>query len=111
MHLKMPPFVSHFLLDPMLSCRTRLSVGILCARNLCVDVGLDGGLESLGVGTNDLGDLLAVLEEKESRHGADAELLCNVGDLVDVELVEAGVGVCAGEPAELIREGRRLCAE
>ncbi len=73
-------------------------------RSLCVDVRLDGGLESLGVGANDLGDLLAVLEEKEGRHGTDTEFLCNVRDLVDVELVEARVGVCAGEPAESISE-------
>ena len=73
-----------------------------CARNLCVDVGLDGGLESLGVGTDDLGDLVTVLEEKEGGHGADTEFLCNVRNLVDIELVEARVGVCAGEPAEYI---------
>lgn len=73
-----------------------------CARNLCIDVGLDSGLESLRVGTDDLGDLVTVLEEKEGRHGADAEFLCNIGDLVDVELEEARVGVCAGEPGRLI---------
>lgn len=67
-------------------------------RNLCVDVGLDGGLEGLGVGTDDLSDLVTVLEEQEGRHGTDAELLSNVGDLVDIELVEAGIGICAGEP-------------
>ena len=67
-------------------------------RSLCVDIGLDGGLEGLGVGTDDLSDLVTVLEEQEGGHGADAELLSNVGDLIDIELVEAGVGVCAGEP-------------
>lgn len=85
---------------PMLSHRTRLSASIYFARKLCVDVGLDGSLESLRVGTDDLSDLLAVLEEKEGGHGADAELLSNVGDLIDIELVEAGVGICAGEPAQ-----------
>jgi hypothetical protein len=75
-------------------------------RNLRVDVGLDCGLEGLGVGTNDLGDLVTVLEEQKGGHGTDAELLSNVGDLVDVELVEAGVGVCAGEPRDVISGDR-----
>lgn len=61
----------------------------------------DGGLESLGVGTNDLANLLAALEEQEGGHGADAELLCNVGDLVDVELVELGRSELLGEPGGL----------
>ena len=61
---------------------------------------LDGGLESLGVCADDLANLLAVLEQQESGHGANAELLGDVWDLVDVELVEAGVGVGVGEPDE-----------
>jgi hypothetical protein len=65
-------------------------------------VGLDGRLEGLGVGADDLADLVAVLEEEESGHGADAELLRNVGDLVDVDLVEARVGVGAGEPGSSV---------
>ena len=59
---------------------------------------LDSGLESGGVGTDDLADLVAVLEEEESGHGADGLLLGDLGDLVDVDLVEAGVGVVVGEP-------------
>lgn len=59
---------------------------------------LDGGLESDRVGTNDLADLLAVLEEQEGGHGAHALLLGDLGDLVDVDLVEAGVGVVVGKP-------------
>lgn len=59
---------------------------------------LDGSLEGLGVGTDDLGDLLAVLEQDKGGHGADAEFLSDIGDLVDVNLVEAGVGVGVGEP-------------
>lgn len=54
---------------------------------------LDAGLDGLGVCAYDLANLLAVLEEDECGHGADAEILGNVGDLVDVELVEARVGV------------------
>lgn len=59
---------------------------------------LDSGLESDRVGADDLGDLLAVLVEEESGHGADGLLLGDLGDLVDVDLVEAGVGVVVGEP-------------
>lgn len=59
---------------------------------------LDSGLESGRVGANDLADLLAVLEEEESGHGADGLVLGDLGDLIDVDLVEAGVGVVVGEP-------------
>jgi hypothetical protein len=97
-----------FLLYPMLSCRTRSFANVCCLRNLCINVGLDGGLESLGVGTDDLGNLVAVLEEEEGGHGANAEFLSNIGDLIDVELVEAGVGVCAGEPAGVISGDRGI---
>ena len=78
-------------------------------RNLCVDVGLDSGLESLGVGTDNLGDLVTVLKEKEGGHGADTKFLCDIGDLIDVELVEARVGVCAGEPAAVVSIARYVC--
>ena len=61
-------------------------------------VGLDGSLESLGVGADDLADLVAALEQKEGGHSADAELLGNVGNLVDVELEEACVGVLLRKP-------------
>ena len=64
------------------------------------EVLLDGSLEGLGVGTDDLADLLAALEEQEGGHGADAELLGDIGDLVHVELVELGVGVGLGEPKQ-----------
>jgi hypothetical protein len=57
---------------------------------------LNGGLESLGVGTDDLADLLAVLEEQEGGHGADVQFLGDIGNLVDVELEEGGVLVHAG---------------
>jgi hypothetical protein len=59
---------------------------------------LDGSLEGGRVGADDLADLLAVLEDEESRHGADGVLLGGLGDLVDVDLEEAGVGVVVGEP-------------
>lgn len=48
----------------------------------------DGGQESRGVGTDELVSLVAVLEDDESGHGADAELLGEVGKGVDVELGE-----------------------
>lgn len=59
---------------------------------------LDSGLNGLGVRTNDFSHLLAVLEEHEGGHGADAEFLRDIGHLVDVELVEAGAGVGLREP-------------
>ena len=72
------------------------------ARSKTLQVLLDGGLECLWVGTDDLTDLLSVLEKEEGRHGADAELLGDVWNLVDVELVEAGLGVGVGEPVSVI---------
>lgn len=69
------------------SLRTNLSRGLL-----------NSSLKSDRIGTNDLLDLLAVLEEQESGHGADGVLLSDLGDLVDIDLVEAGVGVVVGEP-------------
>ena len=56
---------------------------------------LNSSLERLWVSTNDLTNLLAVLEQQKGRHGADAEFLGHFWDFVDVELVEAGgcVGV------------------
>lgn len=54
-----------------------------------LDHALDGGR----VGTRDVVGLLAALEEGEGGHGADAELLGEVGQGVDVELVEAHIAV------------------
>ena len=54
---------------------------------------LDASLDSLGVGAYDLLKLFAALEEHECGHGPDAEFLCDVWNLVDVEFVEAGVRV------------------
>jgi hypothetical protein len=62
---------------------------------------LNSRQERLGVRTHDLLDLLLVLEDQECGHGADAELLRNVGDLVDIELDEMGAGVFLGEPDAL----------
>jgi hypothetical protein len=64
----------------------------LCS-GLLPKVRLDSSQERLGVCAHDLSDLLAVLEQEERRHGADAEVLGDVGDFVDVELVEARCGV------------------
>lgn len=70
--------------------------------SLPLQVVLDSSLESRWVGANDLADLLAALEEEESRHSPDRELLSNGWDLVDVELVEACVCVVVGEPVTLL---------
>lgn len=50
-------------------------------------------LDRRGVGANNLLSLGAILEDHEGGHGADAELLAQVGDLVDVDLDEVDVGV------------------
>jgi hypothetical protein len=63
---------------------------------------LDGSLEGGRVGADDLADLLAVLEDEESGHGADGVLLGGLGDLVDVNLEEAGVGVVVREPVQSV---------
>jgi hypothetical protein len=68
---------------------------------LSLDRILDSRQERLGVRTDDLLDLLLVLEDQECGHGADAELLRNVRDLVDIELDEVGVGEFLGEPDSL----------
>jgi len=66
----------------------------------CLHVLLDRGLEGGGVGTDDGGDLLAVLEEHEGGHGTDAQLLGDLGELVNVNLVETGAGVCGRHPVD-----------
>lgn len=62
---------------------------------------LDSSLDSRWGSTNNLIDLLAVLEENESWHGANTELSSNVGESVDVELVEANIGVLVGVLCDL----------
>lgn len=66
---------------------------------------LDGGLESGNVGTDDLSDALAVLVDVEGGHGADANLGGDVGQLVDVDLVEGDVGVLLAELLDLGGDG------
>jgi hypothetical protein len=71
------------------------------ASNLCRsrrEVFLDSSLKSLGVRADNLSYLVAVLEQQKGRHGADTEFLSDIGDLIDVDLVEAGGGVGVGEP-------------
>ena len=59
-----------------------------CLRGLLLQAGLDGCLKSLWIRTYNLVDFLAVLEQNEGRHGANAKFLCNIRDIVDVDLVE-----------------------
>lgn len=56
-------------------------------------VGLNCNLDGLRVCSYNLADRGRVLEEVESRHGADAQLLRNIGNLVDIQLVELNVGI------------------
>jgi hypothetical protein len=68
--------------------------------NLSLVLG-ERGLNGLGVGADDGLDLGALLEEDEGGHGADAQLLGDVGDFVDVDFVEAYVFVIGlGVPVE-----------
>ena len=52
---------------------------------------LEEGLEGRGVGTDELVNLLAILEEGKGGHGLDAELLGELGKLVNVELGEGNL--------------------
>lgn len=52
-----------------------------------------GGVDGRLVGADNFTDLLAVLEDDERGHGADAELLRHVRHFVHVDLVEAHTGV------------------
>lgn len=54
---------------------------------------LNGGLDGSRVGADNLLDLFTVLEEQKRGHGADAQLLGDIGALVDVELDELDVRV------------------
>lgn len=54
---------------------------------------LDSSLQSRRVHAHNLSDLLSILEEQESRHGANTEFLGDIGALVDVKFNEVDVGV------------------
>lgn len=65
------------------------------------DGALDSSLQSLRVGTHDLLNLLAVLEDHEGGHGANTQLLSNIGNLINVDLVEFGIGVLGSKLLDL----------
>lgn len=69
-----------------------------------LQVFLNRALERGRVGADHLTDLLPILEQQESRHRADAQLLRHVGNVVDVEFVEACVGVQVGKPVPISQE-------
>jgi len=59
------------------------------ARRLCaahLDIGLDDILQTLGVGSGELFDLDAVLEEHEGGHAGDVVFHCNVFAFVHIDL-------------------------
>lgn len=58
---------------------------------------LDSGLKGIGVSTNNLLDLLSILEDHECGHGSNTELLGDIWDLIDVNLDEVGASVGVGE--------------
>ena len=65
---------------------------------------LNSSLECRWVRSNDLADLLSVLENNEGWHGADADLLGDVWNVVDVHLDEVGGWVLLGEPEGSLAE-------
>lgn len=68
------------------------------SRRLLLGDLLNGDFESLWVGTDDLGNLLLTLEDQKGWHGADAELLSDIWNLVDIKLGKVRVGVGFREP-------------
>ena len=63
---------------------------------------LNSSLKRRWVRTNDLADLLSVLENNEGWHSADADLLGDIWNVVDVHLDEVGGWVLLGEPGGLL---------
>jgi hypothetical protein len=57
----------------------------------------DSSINSRRVGTTDGLDQFAVLEEEEGRHSGDAVLSGDVGEVIDVDLVELDVAVGLAE--------------
>ena len=55
-------------------------------------------MQRLRVGAYNLLHLLLILKDQERRHGSDAQLLCHIRDLIDVELDEVRAGEFVGEP-------------
>lgn len=72
---------------------------------ICSQVLLDSSLQRRDIGADHLCDLLAALEEQEGGHGAYAQLGGDLGQLVDVDLVELGGGVLLGELLDLGGDG------
>lgn len=63
-----------------------------------LDDALDGSFESSRVGSYNLLDLLAILEDEECGHSADTQLGGNICDFIDIDLDEMGIGELLGEP-------------
>jgi hypothetical protein len=61
---------------------------------------LDTSLDGSGVSTLDLLLALTTLVEVEGRHSRDAVGSSDLGELIDVDLVELDVGVCLAELLE-----------
>lgn len=54
----------------------------------------DSSIDAAGIGTLDIGNLLATLAEEEGWHGGDTVIGSDFGNLVNVDLVETDPGVC-----------------
>jgi len=66
---------------------------------LLLDSLLNSGLQSIRVGTDNLLDLLSVLEDHECGHGTDTEFLGNIWDFINVNLDKVSGCVGVGETA------------
>ena len=64
--------------------------------NLCND-SLESSLDGRGVGTLDLLHTLTTVVEVEGRHGRDTVGSGNLGEVIDIDLVELDVGVLLAE--------------
>ena len=72
---------------------------------LGIDILQQGSLDFPRTCPHDLTHLLAVLEEDKGRHGPYAELVGNVGNVVNVNLVEVALFILVGELDDFRRNG------
>jgi hypothetical protein len=72
-----------------------------------LEIGRDCSSEFITVGTNDLGDDAAILDKSEGGNTADGSALGQVGELVNINLQENGIGVLL---SEFIEDGSDLLA-
>ena len=82
---------------PYLSIYLQMQLFLLIRNSL-----LNSGQQRLWIRTHNLLHLLLVLEDQEGWHGADTELLRDIGNFIDIELDEVGGGEFFREPLSKI---------